>query len=155
MRRRTEIAAFTIAVVLTPFILGYACWRHQYPYGWSHWCDLHQSVSLALENLATTDGDAKVWINDDEVKVQIRVVDGEIYGFALGDGLRSLKLIATTKNGMEAQEWPIIPIEEIKKAKVVVEQDKARVRFVLRGREIIYDKSGFRIEAIPKGETKE
>ncbi len=38
MRRRTKIAV--VAVVVTPFILGYGWWQHHYPYGYSHCCDL-------------------------------------------------------------------------------------------------------------------
>jgi hypothetical protein len=54
MRRRTKIAV--VAVVLTPFVLGYAWWRHHYPYGMSHCCDL--CLSSALHDYAATHGGA-------------------------------------------------------------------------------------------------
>ena len=65
-------------------------------------------------------------------------------------------MIATIKKQeLGIQGLPVIPIEEIRNAKVVVEQEKARVRFVLREREIVFHRSGsFEIEAIPSGPTR-
>lgn len=56
MRRRTKIAAFTIVILATPFILGYAWWRHHFPYGYSHCCDI--GLSAALHDYAATHGGA-------------------------------------------------------------------------------------------------
>jgi hypothetical protein len=96
--------------------------------------------------------------------VQIRVVGDDIYGSTWD----SRQLIATTKKQWSGiQGRPVIPVEEIRDAKVIVEPaavqpaqsnlkqitvpaDGPRVRFLLKGREIIYDRSGFRIEATPK-----
>ena len=106
-------------------------------------------------------------IDNREVKVQVRVVDDGIYG-ATWD---SSELIATTKTQeLGIQGLPVIPIEEISNAKVVVEQAGVRpvqqgpnlivvhpegpcVRFVLQGREIVYDRSGFHIRATTGGQT--
>ena len=98
-------------------------------------------------------------IDKSEVRVQVRVVGDDIYGSTWGSG----KLIATTKKQESAiQGLPVITIEEIKNAKIVVENEgvqqqapnrivfeanSPRVRFVLKGREIVYDRSGFRVEA--------
>jgi hypothetical protein len=277
MRRRTRIAV--VAVVLTPFVLGYAWWQHHYPYGYSHCCDL--CLSSALHQYAETHGgafpvgeatpeaslsllyreksggypladaillrgktvpesvvkgilergelltpdtcgwhyveglradddprlalfwdkagldhnggrmlegghivmfvpvmerkhipeaeweeftetqrkllaerktairyDATVKIDSYLVKVQVRVraMDGDIYGSEWSSSGASKKgVIAILKEQESCILLPVIPIEEIKSAKVVVEQDKARVRFVLQGREIVYDRSGFRV----------
>lgn len=45
------------------------------------------------------------------------------------------------------QGSPVVPKEEIKSAKVVVEPEEPRVRFVLHGRDLIFDRSGFHFEA--------
>jgi len=75
-------------------------------------------------------------------------MDGDIWGFAWWSSGRSTgNRIATLK---KQQGITTIPIEEIRNAKVIVEQDKARVRFVLREREIVFHRSGsFEIDAIP------
>jgi hypothetical protein len=39
MRRRTKIAIWGVALA-APFIFGYAWWRYEFPYGFSHCCDL-------------------------------------------------------------------------------------------------------------------
>ena len=62
-------------------------------------------------------------IDNREVNVQVRVVDDCIYGSTWN----SSELIATTKKQeLGVQGLPIIPVEEIRNAKVVVE--KATVR---------------------------
>jgi hypothetical protein len=104
--------------------------------------------------------DATIRIDNREEHVQVRVVDDNIYGSTW----HSSELMATTKKQeLGIQGLPIIPKEEIRNAKVVVEKagvrpvqqgpnlivvypDSPRVRFVLRGREIVYDRSGFHIE---------
>ncbi len=283
MRLRTKIAIWAV-VLAAPFILGYAWWRHHYPYGWSHCCDT--GLSMVLQNYAVTHGGAfpageatpeaslsllyrektgeerladanllrgktvpesvvkevlergelltpdtcgwhyvegmrmdddprlalfwdkvglnhngglldggghTVWLVNgvseyipesewDEfiaeqnkllserktaihhdatlrtenglIKVQVRVIADAIYGFDphIGNGggctSHSAPAIATLKKAEQGmQGFPVIPIEEIKNAKVVVEQEKSRVRFVMKDQEIIYDKSGFRVEA--------
>ena len=80
-----------------------------------------------------------------------------IYGSTWGgntayssEGIATLK-----KQELGIQGLPVIPIEEIKNAKVVVEQDKSRVRFVLQGREIVYDRSGFHVQATASGPATE
>jgi len=106
---------------------------------------------------------ATIRIDNCEVRVQVRAVDHCIYGSTLD----SSRLIATTqKQKVGTQGLPVIPIDEIKDAKVVVENARVRgaqrspdprvvqhgnprVRFLLKGREIVYDRSGFHIEATP------
>jgi hypothetical protein len=39
MQRRTKIAIWAAALA-APFIFGYAWWRYEFPYGFSHCCDL-------------------------------------------------------------------------------------------------------------------
>jgi hypothetical protein len=122
---------------------------------------------LLAERKTAIHHDATVQIDNREVKVQVRVVDDGIYG-ATWD---SSQLIATTKaRELGIQGLPVIPIEEIRNAKVVVEQagarpvqqgpnlivvhpESPRVRFVLQGREIVYDRSGFHIQATTQGQT--
>jgi len=71
-------------------------------------------------------------------------MDDGIYGSTRS----SRELIATlTKQELGIQGLPVIPREEIKNAKVVVEPDNSRVRFVLHDRAIVYDRSGFHYEA--------
>jgi hypothetical protein len=104
---------------------------------------LEDQRKLLAERKTAIHHDATVRIDNREVKVQVRVVDDYIYGSTW----YSREMIATIKEQESGiQGLPVIPIEEIRNAKVVVEQDKARVRFVLQGREIIYGKSGFHIE---------
>ena len=85
--------------------------------------------------------------------MQVRVIGDNLYGrdwvrLRSGGGSRgtghSIATIKEQRGGI--QGLLVIPLEEIKNAKVVVEQDKERVRFVLQHKEIIYDKSGFRVE---------
>jgi hypothetical protein len=65
-------------------------------------------------------------------------------------------MIATLqKRELGIQGLPVIPREEIKNAKVVAEPQKSRVRFVLQGRELIFDRSGFHCETTSSGATKE
>jgi hypothetical protein len=279
MRRRTKIAALTVVALAVAYTLGYAWWQHQYPYGWSHCCDIglyfdlqsyaathggafpageatpEASLSLLyrsqlsdanllrgktvptsvvqeilergdlltpetcgwhyVEGLRIDDdpGLALFWdkagldhnggrleggghivtavtgdkrqipesewnefieeqnnllaerktavptvrIDNDEVKVRIRVVGDGIYGSAWSSGQTLRQRIATLEKqqlGTAIQGLPVIPSEEIKSAKVVVEQDKARVRFVLQGREIVYDGSGFHVVAAVSRPTK-
>ena len=52
MSRRTKIVAVAVIIALTPFVLIYAWWRHHYPYGWSHCCDLN--LYGLLQAYATT-----------------------------------------------------------------------------------------------------
>jgi hypothetical protein len=55
--------------------------------------------------------------------------------------------IATLKEQKDGSgSLPVIPLEEIKGAKVVVEQEKERVRFVLESENIVYDRNGFHVE---------
>jgi hypothetical protein len=79
-----------------------------------------------------------------ELGVQKRkVVEDLIYG---STWISTRQAIATTKiQEAGIQRLPIVFPEEIKNAKVVVEQDMERVRFVLKDKEIIYGKSGFRV----------
>jgi len=105
---------------------------------------LAEQSKLWADRATAIHHDATIQIGNRAVNVQVRVVDDYIYGSTWNSG----ETIATTKkHELGIQGLPVIPIEEIKNAKVVVEQDKSRVRFVLKGREIIYDKSGFHVEA--------
>ena len=109
---------------------------------WDAFIDVQRK--LLAERATAIRHNAKVQIDNYEVNIQVRVMDDCIYGSTWNSG----EPIATTKKReVGIQGLPIIPLEEIKNAKVVVEQDKSRVRFVMKGREIIYDKSGFRVEA--------
>ena len=56
MRRRTTIAILTTIIIAAPFVLGYAGWRHHFPHGWSHCCEL--ILYNALEQYARTHGGA-------------------------------------------------------------------------------------------------
>lgn len=280
MRSRTWKIVLIAALVVAPFILGYAWWRHHFPYGWSRCCDLDlffalhdyairhagdfptgeatPEASLSLlyrtkladanllrgktmpqsvvrdilehgelltpdtcgwhyveglhmdddRHLAILwdkasldqngglleggghivmflDGDTKhipeaQWdafiaeqrkllaenatalrttlrADNHVVRVQLRVRGDDICGSAnWNDGGSSGGMdssFATVKKNWVSGP-PFIPIEEIRNARVVVEQENARVRFVLKGREIIYDQSGFHVEAIPSAATK-
>ena len=122
---------------------------------------LEERRKLLAERKTAIHHDATVQIDNREVKVQVRVVDDGIYGATWNSSRR----IATTKaQELGIQGLPVIPIEEIRNAKVVVEQagvgpvqqdpnltavdpESPRVRFVLQGREIVYDRSGFHIQA--------
>ena len=104
---------------------------------------MEEQAKLLAERKTAIHHDAKVKIDNTEVNVQVRVVGDYIYGSTWD--LRNP--IATTKiQETGIQRLPVISIEEIKNAKVVVEQDKERVRFVMKDREIIYNKSGFHVE---------
>lgn len=121
---------------------------------------LEDQRKLLAERTTAIHRDATIQIDNREVRVQVRIVGDCIYGSTWD----SSQVIATIKKQeVGIQDLPIIPIEEIRNAKVVVEQagvrpvqqghdlvvvqpDSPRVRFVLKGREIIYDRSGFRIE---------
>ena len=280
MRRRTKIAGVVVIVLAAPFILGYVRWRHQYPYGFSHCCDL--ILYSALEQYAATHGgafpsgeatpeaslsllyrepadwtanadllrgktvpesvvreilergelltpdtcgwhyveglrkdddprlalfwdkvgldhnggrlaegghvvvfvdgqrkhipevewnafieeqckllaerkaaihhDAKVRIDNNEIWVQVRVVDDCIYGSTRNS---RMPVATTAKQELGLQGLPVIPIDEIRNATVVVEQNNARVRFVLHGREIVYDRSGFHVVTTSHDQSKD
>ena len=129
---------------------------------------LEEQRKLLAERKTAIHHDATIQIDNREVKVQVRVVDDGIYG-ATWD---SSELIATTNaRELGIQGLPVIPIEEIRNAKVVVEQAGVRslqqgpnlivvhpespcVRFVLQGREIVYDRSGFHIQATTGAATR-
>ena len=110
---------------------------------------MEEQRKLLAERNTAIRYDATVRIDDNEVKVQVRVVDDCIYGSTWGGNTSySSEPIATLKKQeLGIQGLPIIPIEEIKNAKVVVEQNKARVRFIMKGHEIVYDRSGFHVGA--------
>lgn len=129
---------------------------------------LVEQCKLLAERKTAIHHDATVQIDNREVRVQVRVVDDGIYG-ATWD---SSELIAATKaQELGIQGLPVIPMEEIRNAKVVVEQagvrpvqegpnlivvrpESPRVRFVLQGREIVYDRLGFHIQAMTGEATK-
>jgi hypothetical protein len=129
---------------------------------WRHF--LKQQRELLAQRNTSIHHDAIIQIDGRKLGVQIRVVDDCIYGSTWD----SSELIGTTKEPWSSSQGrAFIPIEEIRDAKVVVEPaavqparsspkqitvaaDGLRVRFLLKGREIIYDRSGFRIEATPK-----
>ena len=57
MGRRTKIVVLTAIIIPAAlFAAGYAWWRYQYRYGFSHCCD--QCLSIALEEYARTHGGA-------------------------------------------------------------------------------------------------
>lgn len=113
---------------------------------------LAEQRKLLAERNTAIRYDATVRIDNNEVKVQVRVVGDFIYGSTPN----SREPIATLKkHELGIQGLPVIPIEEIKNAKVIAEQDKSRVRFVMKSHEIIYDGSGFHVEAIPSGTSTE
>jgi hypothetical protein len=91
---------------------------------------------------------AVIRIDGDEVRVQIRIVGDNIYGSTWGGKTtRSREQLATvSKQDMGIQGLPVISKAEIGSAKVVVEPEKSRVRFVLIGRELVYDRLGFHLE---------
>jgi hypothetical protein len=104
---------------------------------------LVEQSNLLAERKSAIRHDARLRIGNDEERVQVRVVDDCIYGSTWD----SRRLIATLKTQeLGVQGLPVIPKEEIRNAKVVAEQDRSRVRFVLQGREIVYDQSGFHYE---------
>jgi hypothetical protein len=110
---------------------------------------LKEQQTLLAQRATAIHHDATIQIDNREVQAQVRVVDDYIYGSTWN----SREAIATTKKQeFGIQGLPVIPIEEIKNARVVVEQ--ARVRFVLRDREIVYDRSGFRVETTPSEATR-
>ena len=124
---------------------------------------LEDQRKLLAERKTAIHHDATVQIDNREVRVQVRVVDDGIYGSTWDSSRATSERIATTKKQeVSFQGLPVIPIEEIKSAKVVIEKagvrqqgpnlivaqpDSPRVRFVLQGREIVYDRSGFHIQA--------
>jgi hypothetical protein len=109
---------------------------------------LEKQRELLAERKTAIHYDATVRIDKEEVKVQVRAMDGDVCGSAWWSSGRSTgNRIATLK---KQEGITTIPIEEIGNAKVIVEQNKGRVRFVLREREIVFHRSGsFEIEAIP------
>jgi hypothetical protein len=117
---------------------------------------LAEQSKLLAERKTAIRHDAKFKLGAEEVKVQVRVVDDYIYGATWGGNTAySREPIATLKKEeLGIQGLPVIPMEEIRNAKVVVEQDKSRVRFVLQGREIVYDGSGFHVEVTSGVPTK-
>jgi hypothetical protein len=112
---------------------------------------LEEQRKLLAETRTAIRQGAIIRINNCEVRVQVRVVDHCIYGSTWDSTWDSSRLIATTqKQEVGAQGLPIIPIDEIRNAKVVVEQDKGRVRFVLKNREIVGGRSGFHVQTTAK-----
>jgi hypothetical protein len=104
---------------------------------------LEDQRRLLAERKTAIHHDATIKIDNREVRVQVRVAGDCIYGSTWD----SSRLIATTKKrGLGVQGDPVIPVEELKNAKIVVEQGQYRVRFVLQGREIVYEGSEFRVE---------
>jgi hypothetical protein len=91
---------------------------------------------------------ATIRIDGEEVRVQVRIVGDCIYGSTWGGKTaRSSDLLATLKKrDVGIQGLPVISEGEIRNAKIVVEPEKCRVRFVFQGRELIYDRSGFHFE---------
>jgi hypothetical protein len=80
----------------------------------------------------------------DQVQVQLRGVGNLLYGRVWERGFRrSTELLAgvDAPSGLVGQ--PVVTAAEIRKAKVVVEREKGQVRFVLDGREVVYDGSKF------------
>jgi hypothetical protein len=113
---------------------------------------LVEQSNLLAERKSAIHHDAKLWIGKYEERVQVRVVGDCIYGSTWS----SRELIATVNTQeLGVQGLPVIPREEIRNAKVVVRQDRSRVRFVLQGREIVYDESGFRYEPTSTAPTNE
>jgi hypothetical protein len=113
---------------------------------WDEFIEIQRK--LLAERTTAIHYDATVRIDKDEVKVQVRVMDGDICASAWwSSGRSTVDRIATLK---KQQGITTIPIQEIGNAKVIVEQGKGRVRFVLREREIVFHRSGsFEIEVIP------
>jgi len=108
--------------------------------------------------------DATIHIDNREVKVQVRVAGDYIYGSTWGGPTGSQAVASIKRQESGIQGLPVMPQEELSSAKVVVETagmrpvqqgpnlivvrpDSPRVRFVLRDREIVYDRSGFHVEA--------
>lgn len=87
---------------------------------------------------------ATIRIDGREVKLQVRVIDDNIYGSTWSS---SERIATLKKQEVGIQGLPVIPREEIKNAKVVIERANSRVRFVLRDHDIIFDRSGFRCVA--------
>jgi len=100
---------------------------------------------------------AMIRIDGTEVKLQVRVVDDGIYGSTWGGRTAySSELIATLKKQqLGIQGLPVIPREEIKNAKVVVEPAMSRVRFLLHSRDLVFDRLGFHCEATADEGRKE
>jgi len=91
--------------------------------------------------------DATIRIGNDGVKVQVRVMDDDIYGLSWSSGHSERRMIATLqKQKLGIQGLPVIPRDQIKNAKIVCEPEKSRVRFVLRRRDLIFDETGFHCE---------
>jgi hypothetical protein len=123
----------------------------------AEWHDfVEEQRKLLAERKTAVHYDATVQIDGHEVKVQVRVVEDTIRVSQWGGNGISSEPIATLKvQHVGIQGLPVIPVEEIRNTRVVVEPEKSRVRFVLRGREIVYDRSGFRCEATSGEPRKE
>jgi hypothetical protein len=121
----------------------------------SEWAEFMEKQRQLLADRGTTAEirhDATIRMDSHDVRVQVRVVDDAIYGRTEG----SCVLLATLKDrGLGPRGDPFIPEEEIRKARVLVEPEKSRVRFVLQGREIIYDQSGFHLVTTANEPRKE
>ena len=86
---------------------------------WEHF--LEEQRKLLAQRATAIHHDATIRIDNRKVRVQVRVVDDGIYGSTWS----SSELIATTKmKEFGVQGLPVIPIDEIRNAKVVVEQDR-------------------------------
>ncbi len=124
---------------------------------WEEFIEKQHKLLADRRSAAEIRHDATICFDGEEVKVQVRVMDDDIVGFTWGGStFSSNELIATlNKRELGIQGLPVIPSEEIKNAKVIVEPEKSRVRFVLQGRDLIFDQSGFHCEATTTGPLKE
>jgi hypothetical protein len=95
---------------------------------------------------------ATIHIDGKEVHLQVRVLDDGIYGSTWSGS----EMIATVKKQeLGVQGLPVIPRDEIKNAKVIVEPERGRVRFGLHDGNIIFDRSGFHCEATATASRQE
>jgi hypothetical protein len=83
------------------------------------------------------------------IQVQLRVVSGSLYGRWWQQGYAcSGELLATVRGEPPARgDVPVVTTAEIRNARVVVEQEKGRVRFVLHAGQVVFDGTKFAFQA--------
>ena len=88
--------------------------------------------------------DAKLQLNGEDIQVQLREVNGLLYGRIWRQGYRSgSELLAGVGRESALVGQPVVTTQEVRNAKVLVDREKGRVRFILDGRELVFDGSKF------------
>jgi hypothetical protein len=83
-------------------------------------------------------------LKGEDIQVQLREVNGLHYGRIWRQGYRSgSELLAGVGRESALVGQPVVTTQEVRNAKVLVDREKGRVRFILDGRELVFDGSKF------------